>query len=179
MSAEEDLLIKKLDYKKIEAQLERRILRAPIDGVIAKIQKEEGEYVAPHDPYVLTLVQLDPLLATFPLSNSQTAQLTIGTKVLLRPMDAGDPQKGESVLMEGRVDFIAPVTDAESGTVRVKVRTDNRGGKYRSGERCSWELPAQSQLAARCVNRATETKRTRTTSRRKDPVWSSSGGILE
>ena len=36
----------------------------------------------------------------------------------------------------GHVELIAPVTDAESGTVRVKLRVDNSVGRIRSGERC-------------------------------------------
>ena len=36
----------------------------------------------------------------------------------------------------GTVDFISPVTDAESGTVLVRIRVDNADGRFRSGERC-------------------------------------------
>ena len=43
-------------------------------------------------------------------------------------------------MIEGQVSFISPVTDAESGMVRVKVRIANADGKSRSGERCLIEL---------------------------------------
>jgi multidrug efflux pump subunit AcrA (membrane-fusion protein) len=36
----------------------------------------------------------------------------------------------------GTVEFISPITDAESGTVLVKVRVANPHGRFRSGERC-------------------------------------------
>ena len=42
--------------------------------------------------------------------------------------------------VKGAIDFISPVTDAESGTVRVKVRIDNPQNKYRSGQRCALQL---------------------------------------
>jgi multidrug efflux pump subunit AcrA (membrane-fusion protein) len=37
----------------------------------------------------------------------------------------------------GTVEFISPVTEAESDTVRVKVLIDNEQGKYRCGIRCA------------------------------------------
>ncbi len=40
----------------------------------------------------------------------------------------------------GFVEMIAPLTDAESGTVRTKVRVDNPDGRFRSGERCRISL---------------------------------------
>ena len=36
----------------------------------------------------------------------------------------------------GFVELIAPLTDAESGTVRIKLRVGNPDGRLRSGERC-------------------------------------------
>ena len=47
---------------------------------------------------------------------------------------------------KGTVEFISPVTDAESGTVRVKIRIDNPDGKYRSGERCTLEFSGSPGL---------------------------------
>jgi RND family efflux transporter MFP subunit len=140
-TAQEEQLIRKLEYEKIKLQVEHRLLRAPIDGVISRIAKDKGEYVAPNDPRVMTLVQLDPLTATFSLSVPQAAQLALGQKVTLRPLDALDQVSAAAAAVEGSVEFIAPVTDAESGTVRVKVRIENPDGRNRSGERCSLQLP--------------------------------------
>jgi multidrug efflux pump subunit AcrA (membrane-fusion protein) len=50
--------------------------------------------------------------------------------------------------LEGTIEFISPVTDAESGTVRVKVRMDNRSGLFRSGQRCSLQLPDSTRRAS-------------------------------
>ncbi len=41
------------------------------------------------------------------------------------------------VRAEGRVEFVSPVTEADSGTVRVKVLLDNAQGQYRCGVRCA------------------------------------------
>ena len=64
-TAREDRLTKKLEYERIKVQLERRTIRAPVAGVVTKLHKQVGEFVAPNNPDVLTLVQLDPLLANF------------------------------------------------------------------------------------------------------------------
>jgi RND family efflux transporter MFP subunit len=133
LAAEEDLVIRELEYQKIAVQLDRRSVYAPLDGVVVQLLKDEGEFVAPTDPYVMNLVQLDRLLATFSVPNGGAATLQLGdhVPVLLA--------SGETV--QGVVEFVAPVTDAESGTVRVKVRIENPDGMHRSGQRCSLRLP--------------------------------------
>jgi RND family efflux transporter MFP subunit len=150
-SAREERAIKKLEYQKIKAQLQRRTIRAPSDGVVTTIVKEVGEYVAANDANVLTIVQLDPLLATFSLPSQQAASLQVEQNVTVRSLDMAAMGAKGPVLMNGVVDFISPVTDAESGTVRVKVRIANHGGRFRSGERCSLEVPrsALSRSSAR------------------------------
>ena len=60
-AVEDELRIKGLEVKRIEAQLEQRKVRAPIDGLVSRIVKEPGEYVSAADPVVLRLVQIDPL----------------------------------------------------------------------------------------------------------------------
>jgi RND family efflux transporter MFP subunit len=133
-AAQEELAIREMEYRKIVTQLERRVIRSPIDGVIAKRHKDEGEFVAPNSPETFTVVQLDPLLAAFSVMSAQAGKLRTGQEVEVRFAGVGQPAKGT-------IEFIAPVTDAESGTVLVKVRIDNPDGSYRSGERCSIRLP--------------------------------------
>ncbi|OHB76322.1 MAG: hypothetical protein A2W31_13410 [Planctomycetes bacterium RBG_16_64_10] len=140
-SAREELAVRKLEYEKTQAQVERRTVRAPQDGVVTDIHKDAGEYLAPNDPYLLTLVQLDPLLATFSLTRRHASQLQIGQQVTVRCADAASAGEELTVPVKGTVEFIAPVINAESGTVRVKVRIENPNGQYRSGERCALEAP--------------------------------------
>jgi RND family efflux transporter MFP subunit len=130
LAAEEELQHKKLEYRKIMVQLQRRTLRAPIDGVVSAMHKEQGEYLAPNTPALLTLVQLDPLLAVFSLPSAHARQMRIGQEVELRFFDPPDTAPG-------KVDMIARTTDPESGTVLVKIRIANPTSRYRSGERCS------------------------------------------
>ncbi len=148
-SAQEDLLIRKLEYQKIRAQLERRKIRAPVGGVVIKVHKELGGFVAPNDPAVATLVQLDPLRATFSLTRDQANQLAVDQQVTLWSYPASGETSGAAEAMEGTVEFVAPVTDAESGTVRVKIRIDNPENRHRAGERCTLQESVDRRQAAK------------------------------
>ncbi|NQT17776.1 MAG: efflux RND transporter periplasmic adaptor subunit [Planctomycetes bacterium] len=134
LSAREDLQIKRLEYERIKAQLERRTIRSPIAGVVTELHKQQGEFVAPNNPDILSVVELDPLLANFSLMRPDAEALSVGQKVQI-------PFPGSNSQVEGVVEFVAPVMDAERGTVRVKVRVENTKGSLRSGERCTLRLP--------------------------------------
>ena len=135
--AREQRLLDGLERKKIEAMIERRTLRSPIDGVVSKIYRDEREFVSPNAAAVLTVVQLDPLRVIFSLPTAAAAGLTAAQAVTVELPESG-------VKVRGKVEFIAPVTEAESGTVRVKVVVENPDGAYRCGVRCllNLETPA-------------------------------------
>jgi RND family efflux transporter MFP subunit len=133
LAAQEKSAIDQLEYKKIEAMIERRQIRSPIDGVVVRIFKEEGEFVAATTPTVLTVVQLNPLRIVFSVPTALAAGLKAGRKMPLVFLDAQHRA-------EGQVEFVAPIADAESGTVRVKVLLNNPQGAYRCGVRCSLEI---------------------------------------
>jgi len=140
LSAEELMEVKRLEYEKAKIQLARRSILAPLSGIVSVLRKDEGEFVAPNDPYVLEIVALDPLLATFSLPSLDAARLHPDDVVTVY-VDGADQ------LVKGQVETIAPVTDAESGTTRVKVRIANPAGQYRSGERCTLQLEGVSSAA--------------------------------
>jgi RND family efflux transporter MFP subunit len=134
-TVEEDLLIRRLEYDKMLAQLQRRTVRAPVDGVVVAVHKQVGEAVAPNDPELITLVQLNALRATFSVPTADAGRFREGSAVQLQFGDGDDPT-------EGTVEFVSPTIEAESGTVRVKVRIDNSAGKFRAGQRCHLAIPA-------------------------------------
>ena len=133
LAAREMLEIKRLEFERTQKQLDRRTIRSPIDGVVVHVNKDAGEFVAPNDPVVMTVVQLDPLMVTFSVSTSEARGLTKGQTVQLM-------LTADSIEATGAIEVVSPVTNADSGTVRVKVRLPNPNGKYRSGERCQLDL---------------------------------------
>lgn len=140
LSANELTQLKRLELEKARIQLARRVIVAPLSGVVATLRKDEGEFVAPNDPYVVEIVTLDPLLAAFSIPSSEADMLHKGDSVSVYLDDA-------EKVVAGEIDVVAPLTDAESGTVRVKVRIANPDGAFRGGERCTLQLKPATSVA--------------------------------
>lgn len=128
-AVEEQRKIDQLEVSKNDAMIERRLVRSPIDGVVTRIHREQGEFVTPVAPTVVTVTQLHPLRAIFNVTQSDAAALRPEAEVSLQI-----GERSESVV--GRVEFVSPIIDADSGTVRVKILLDNQAGSLQSGERC-------------------------------------------
>lgn len=126
-AAEETLGADRLEVKRIEAQLQRRTIRSSINGVVTDLLHEEGEFVSSSEPKLFTVVRLDRLRVKFYVPADQTLKLSKGLSVLVQAA-TDKPQSAE-------VEFVSPVTHAESGLVRVDVIIDNRDGRLRSGQR--------------------------------------------
>ncbi|MCA9008409.1 MAG: efflux RND transporter periplasmic adaptor subunit [Planctomycetaceae bacterium] len=128
LTVREELEIKQLEFRRIEAQLEQRSIRAPIAGIVSEVHKDAGEFVSPSDPIVARIVQLDPLMVVFsvPLDQrnsfhqAQTVNLHLGYS---------------DTTAEGIVEYVSPTTDSSNSSIRVKVRLPNPNGQFQSGER--------------------------------------------
>ena len=94
-----------------------------------KVHRDVGEFVSVNDPVIATVVQLDPLIATYSVPSLLSREIKANSEVNMLVGDARLPAKGV-------VDYIAPVTDAQSGTILIKVRVPNPKHVYRSGEKC-------------------------------------------
>ena len=88
-AAREQHQLDELEGKKIEAMIERRTLRSPIDGYVLKIQKDEREFVSVNSASVATVVQLDPLRVVFSLPTAYAAKLSVGGAVDLELPESG------------------------------------------------------------------------------------------
>jgi RND family efflux transporter MFP subunit len=136
LAAKEEQRLRQLEVQQIEAQIERRTIHSPIDGIVIQLHKCPGEFVAVNDSGIATVVQLSALRVKFFPSTRQAAQLAARQTVEIL-----FPESGQSTT--GAVDFVSPVTDSDSGTVRVEVVIDNQEGMYRSGTRCQLHTPSE------------------------------------
>lgn len=134
LTAQETLQVRQREFDRIQIELQRRTVKSPIQGVVSKLHREVGEFVSPSEPVLITVVQLDPLLATFSLKPTQASQLAAGQPVQVQFASQEQPVKAE-------VELVSPVTEARSGTVRVKVRIPNSQRACRSGDRCVLMIP--------------------------------------
>jgi multidrug efflux pump subunit AcrA (membrane-fusion protein) len=128
---EEELVVKRLDYERAKIQWERRTVRAPASGVVLRLHKDVGEFIGPSDPQLLTIVQLNPLLAVFAVPSRAARLLRAEQDVVVCFPEAGGGN------FKGTVHFVSPVVDGKSGTMRVEVLLDNADGKLYSGDPCS------------------------------------------
>jgi multidrug efflux pump subunit AcrA (membrane-fusion protein) len=112
--------------------MERRTIVAPFDGVIAKLHRKEGEFLSPVRPEVVTLVDIDQLYATFSIPSAAAGTLEVGKTYHV--------EIGGQVGVNATLESVGVQTDAESGTVRVKLLIENRDHKLRAGEPCVWNL---------------------------------------
>ncbi len=138
LAAKEAFDVKRLEFERIRLQLAQRTVRSPLTGYVVQIQREVGESVGLADPVVMTVVQLDPLLVTFPVPVSQVAGLKAGQPMRMKIMGRPDP-------IEGKVELISPVISADSQTVRVKVVVPNSDNKIKSGSKCVLLLGTSGQ----------------------------------
>lgn len=129
LQVREQLEIKRLEYERIRLQLALRTVRSPIDGVVTELYRDIGEFVSPADPVVLTIVQLNPLRATFSVPVADIKSIRKGQTIAVRVEGAAKP-------VNAKVELVSPVINAESQTVRVKVELPNPAHRIRSGAKC-------------------------------------------
>ena len=128
-AVEEETAISRLERKRISAELRRRQIISPIDGIVSEIHRDVGEFVAATAPDVLTIVNLKQLRIRFYPSADQAAEFHRGARVKVRFVHS-------QRIATARVDFVSPIIDADSNTIRVEVLLDNTAGEFRSGRRC-------------------------------------------
>ena len=132
--AEEEMLLQKLECQRIQAQIDRRVIRTPIDGVVSEITGDVGEAFSGTERYIMKIVKLDKLRAKFSLTPAEASDLNPGDHVNLRlTQPAG--------VAQARIETILPVMDAKSGTLAVMVVVDNESERLRSGGRCFLQTP--------------------------------------
>ena len=141
MLAREEKVLSQLEVERIETQIERRIVRSPIDGIVSNIHKRVGESFAPGDTFVMTVVQLSQLKAKFALTPGQAELLSVGNAVRIV-----FPNRSKQTV--GSIDHISPVMDAKSGTIEVSVVIDNTKRHFRSGARCLLDIDSNNETRA-------------------------------
>ncbi len=132
LAAEEDSVTREIELRRSQLELSRRTIVAPFDGIVAKIHRQDGEFLSPVKPEVALLIQTDLLLAAFPIPSSQVDSFKLGQEIRVIFDD------GPSLL--GTLHSIAPTTDAQSDTVQIKIKINNAPGLLRSGQRCHVQL---------------------------------------
>lgn len=117
----------KLENKMAKAQLEKRILRAPFDGVVVKHRKRIAESVQALEP-LFDIVDVHRCRFTSYVVANLAQSFRKGQIVTLQLDGAATPRE-----RKGTIDFISPVVDKASMLRVVKVVFDNNDGSIEPG----------------------------------------------
>ena len=139
--AHESVTEHKLEAQQFEAQIEQRTLRAPFDGVVATITRDEAASVSPSDGPIIRLVKLDTLELVVHIDHRRLDDLKTGQTLSVEAVDR--PISGT-----GTIAFISPVIDPSSGTARLRITLPNEDGRHRSGVKYRVNLPVPTVASA-------------------------------
>jgi RND family efflux transporter MFP subunit len=124
-------------YQELKVRILNMQLKSPIEGSVEKIDVEVGESVNSTTAEVIRVVQIDPLWIDAPVPLTQALALKVGAtaQVSFGPADSAGKTApaAASVVLAGRVIFVAAVADAASDTLRVRVEVPNKA-KRPAGE---------------------------------------------
>ena len=138
--AEDELVMNRIEVDRIEAQIQERIIKSPIDGVVVKIHKQPGEHLSTNEPEYATVVRIDKLKSKFYLNADVLNRTQIGETV---GVYVGDERRK----INATVSYVSPVIDPDSGTGRIEVEIDNPNQRLQSGTVCIWGGSAKETRA--------------------------------
>lgn len=131
-TADDELIMAEIEVDRIDAEIQQRIIKSPINGFVTRIHKKLGEQVSNNEPQYATIVRIDELKAKFFLDASTLDAIQFGSEVSVL---LGNPTKR----IKARVIYVSPIIDPDSGTGRVEVAIDNRDYRIRSGTICIFD----------------------------------------
>ncbi len=118
-----------LEHGRALADLQRRTLISPIDGIVVERLKEPGEHID-FEP-VLKLVQLDPLRVEVYAPASLYGKIKPGTKARVTPELGVDNRN-----YQAEVTLVDKVIDGPSNTFGIRLSIPNPDYRLPSGLKC-------------------------------------------
>ncbi|MDF1737715.1 MAG: efflux RND transporter periplasmic adaptor subunit [Verrucomicrobiales bacterium] len=139
--ANEEKKIAEFRVQEIDAQIARRVLRSPIDGVVLEINREIAESATSPQEGVqnrplVKVAQIDRLKLVIHVPSVYSLGLEVGKQLPVRILKQSSLSldRGEAaVTTTGTIEFVSPAIDPSSETLRTRLVIDNREGKLQSG----------------------------------------------
>ncbi|WP_251972156.1 efflux RND transporter periplasmic adaptor subunit [Sphaerotilus microaerophilus] len=138
--AREQRAISRQERDVAEAQLSQRVIRSPMDGVVAERHAAAGERA--DDKPLLRIARIDPLRVQLVVPTSLYGQVRVGGKVGVSPELPG------AARLIARVTMVDKVIDPASNTFRVQLELPNPDLALPAGLRCKAEIDAAAVAAA-------------------------------
>ena len=130
-----------LELVRLEATLNRRILRAPAEGVVTSVDLHAGEYADPTNA-IVTVTEIDPLTVDVYLPATAYPLVSMGMSAAITPQEPlGGPREGIVITKD-------PQIDAASGLFLVQLRLPNPGGTLPAGVHCGVKFATMTTLSS-------------------------------
>lgn len=127
--ARKALDVARAELHRAQVDLDKSILRSPVDGIVDRLLVDRGEYVTPGTP-VAVVVQVDRLKALVEVPEKDIQYLKLGQPVQVIPASIGGP---DGQALPGEVIHVAYKADPVTRTFVAKVAVDNPEGRLRPG----------------------------------------------
>jgi len=169
--------LRSLELRKAEAQLQQKLIRSPIDGVVVTRFKQPGEYV--EDQAILRIVQLDTLAIEAIVPMALFGHVKKGMQADIYPETSHDQPK------RAKVEIVDQMGDASSGTFGVRLVLENSDMAVPAGVKCSAQflpdLPLQQEesVAAQAIQDSQQRPLPRNVFSTQDETVAESASSLE
>lgn len=139
--AEEEKQMAAFRVEEIEAQIERRILRSPIEGVVLDITRDISESASTPSQGnaakpLVRVAQINRLKLVVHVPANLSGSLTQGGQLPVRVLQKSSlsSERGDSAIDTiGTIEFVSPAIDPSSETLRTRLVVENPDGKLLSG----------------------------------------------
>ncbi|WP_299814591.1 efflux RND transporter periplasmic adaptor subunit [uncultured Roseibium sp.] len=110
--------------KEAELELQRTVIKSPIDGVIESPMAEVGAHLENGD-ICATVIDSDPMIAIGQVSELEISHVSEGMPATVKLVT------GES--LDGKVRYISPSANPDTKTFRIEIELPNADGRARDG----------------------------------------------
>lgn len=117
--ARTEVAVEKGRVRRVAAQIENRLLRSPVDGIVTEVLREAGEGVGPSDFAVVKVARIAELRADLYVARAVAAAH--------QPGQAVEILYDDTRRIPATVEFISPLVEPASGTTRMRVTIPNPG----------------------------------------------------
>lgn len=124
--------VRQLELQRAREEIRQKTIRAPFEGFVLQIFKDEGEHV--EDQPIVRLAQFDPLLIEAIVPMEQFGKIEIGMAGLVYPELYTDDPK------EARVVAVDRMGDAASRTFGVRLELPNPDFTIPAGLKCEMKF---------------------------------------
>ena len=109
-----------------EAQLSKKVIRAPFDGTVGIRLVDQGQYIATGTP-IVEINMLDPIYVDYTLSEKNLPDVAVGYSVVTTVAAAPNTE------FTGTVSAINTSVNADTRSVRIRATLANRDQRLRPG----------------------------------------------